>query len=86
MSRLKHLARIEDVLKQILAVGGQNYIFTHSKPENILAYLKKHGLEKYFTEILGDGSPGFVAKPAPDSLIYLMEKYGIKDLQGLKID
>lgn len=76
---------VEAVLKQICAMNGQNYIFTHSKAENILAYLKKYGLDGYFTDVLGEESPGFVSKPAPDSLIYLMDKYGIDPVQAVMI-
>lgn len=76
---------VEDVLKKILAVGGRNYIFTHSKPETIRAYLEKNHLEHYFCDILGDGSPGFAAKPAPDSLFYLMEKHGMEPAQAVMI-
>ena len=76
---------IEDVLKRIRASGGKNYIFTHSKPETIRAYLEKNGLECYFQDILGDGSPGFVFKPAPDSLLYLMEKHGIDPAQAVMV-
>ena len=76
---------VEAVLKQIKAMNGQNYIFTHSKAENILAYLKKYGLDVYFTDVLGKDSPGFVSKPAPDSLIYLMDKYGIDPARAVMI-
>lgn len=76
---------IAAVLEQILALGGKNYIFTHSKPETIETYLKKHGLDGYFHDILGDGSPGFVAKPAPDSLFFLMEKHGIEPGQAVMV-
>lgn len=76
---------VEAVLKQICAMNGQNYIFTHSKAENILAYLKKYGLDGYFADVLGEESPGFALKPSPDSLYYLMDKYGIDPAQAVMI-
>jgi phosphoglycolate phosphatase-like HAD superfamily hydrolase len=81
----KPFPEVEAVLKQICAMNGQNYIFTHSKAENILAYLVKYGLDGYFTDVLGEESPGFALKPSPDSLFYLMDKYGIDPAQAVMI-
>lgn len=34
------------------------------------------GIREYFTEIVRAGDPNFQYKPAPDSILYLMDKYG----------
>lgn len=76
---------VREVLEKIRCIGGENYIYTHRKSSETLAYLEKYGLDGYFSDILGDGSPGFAVKPAPDSLLYLMEKHGIDPAQAVMV-
>lgn len=38
--------------------------------------LERVGLSGLFKEIVTSEDPGFVVKPAPDTILYLMEKYG----------
>ena len=76
---------VQEVLDQIRAIGGENYIFTHRKRSEALAYLEKNGLKDYFRDVLGSESPGFAVKPAPDSLLYLMNQYGIDPSQAVMI-
>lgn len=74
-----------EVLDKIRAIGGKNYIFTHRKCSETLAYLEKYGLKDHFQDVLGSESQGFAVKPAPDSLLYLMDKYGIEPSQAVMI-
>ncbi len=76
---------VREVLDQIRAIGGENYIFTHRKRSQTLTYLEKHGLKDYFRDVLGSESQGFAAKPSPDSLLYLMNQYGIDPSQAVMI-
>lgn len=71
----KPISGVPEVLEKICASGRHNYIFTHRKCDETLAYLKKYGLDGYFREIVGPESPVFAWKPAPDALLYLVEKY-----------
>jgi len=73
----KPMAGAEEALKQIQQSGRFNYIFTHRKDWEAVEYLKKYGLEGYFRDIVGQDSPYFAWKPAPDAVLYLMEKYGM---------
>ena len=68
---------VEKVLSKICETGRKNYIFTHRKCSTTAQYLEKYGLSQYFTEIVGPEAPNFAYKPAPDSLLYLMDKYGM---------
>ena len=68
---------IEKVLARICETGRSNYIFTHRKCSTTAQYLEKYGLDRYFQEIIGPESACFAYKPAPDVLLYLMEKYGM---------
>lgn len=76
--RSEPFAGLPEVLEQIRALGGSNYIFTHRKAAETRAYLEKCGLAHHFRAILGTESQGFVCKPAPDSLLHLMSMYGIE--------
>lgn len=67
----------EAVLRRICQTGRFNYIFTHRDSQETAAYLKKHNLEGYFREIVCPDSPHFAMKPAPDAILYLMEKYAM---------
>ena len=39
--------------------------------------MKEYGLYDFFEEVIGPTAPRFAPKPAPDSVLYLMEKYGM---------
>lgn len=67
----------KEVLEAICQSGRHNYIFTHRKDWETVEYLKKYGLDGYFRDIVGQDSPQFAFKPAPDAVLYLMEKYGM---------
>ena len=73
----KPMDDVEKVLAKICETGRKNYIFTHRKCSTTAQYLEKYGLSRYFTEIVGPEAPHFAYKPAPDSLLYLMDKYGM---------
>ncbi|MBE6983704.1 MAG: HAD family hydrolase [Ruminococcaceae bacterium] len=73
----KPMADIEKVLARICETGRKNYIFTHRKYSTTLDYLKKYGLDRYFSEIVGPEHPHFAYKPSPDAILYLVKKYGM---------
>ena len=66
-----------DVLAGICAAERYNYIFTNRSGAEAMRYLEKNGLDGYFRDIVGADSPNFVKKPAPDAVVYLLEKYNI---------
>jgi HAD superfamily hydrolase (TIGR01549 family) len=73
----------EEVLRYAVEQGKKNYLYTHT---DTLAYrlLEKWGLRHYFTDAI-DGSMTFPRKPAPDALLYLMEKNGMDPAQTLMV-
>ena len=75
--RAEPMAGVREVLAAICASGRRNYIFSHRKPGETVAYLEKYGLAGYFTHIIGPGSEGFAVKPAPDAVLFLTERYGM---------
>ena len=66
---------VREVLLRIQELGAANYIFTN-RNRSIHAMLKRAGMDGEFREIVTSEDPGFVVKPAPDTILYLMEKYG----------
>ncbi len=73
----KPMEDVEKVLAKICETGRKNYIFTHRKCSTTAQYLEKYSLSQHFTEIVGPEAVHFAYKPAPDSLLYLMHKYGM---------
>lgn len=71
------ISGVREVLERIHESGRHSYIFTHRKNEETMLYLKKYGLEDFFRDVIGPSSPQFAFKPAPDAVLYLMEKYGM---------
>ena len=72
---VKIFPQVIDVLKRINEIGAGNYIFTN-RGDSIYPMLEQAGILEEFCEIVTAESPNFVVKPAPDTILYLMEKYG----------
>lgn len=69
---LPHAREVLDELKQ---QGACHFVYTH-RGRTTEAVLRDLGLEGCFTEVVTSLN-GFARKPAPDALLYLMEKYGL---------
>ncbi len=63
------------LLRGLVRSGGRNYLFTH-RGETALPALEREGLKEYFTDTV-TRAMGFPAKPAPDAILYLVDKYGL---------
>ena len=66
---------VREVLKRVNAMGAVNLIYTN-RGDTIFPMLEHTGILEEFTEIVNTAHPAFQWKPAPDSILYLMEKYG----------
>ena len=66
---------VRQVLKRIQEMGAANYIFTN-RGSSIHAMLERAGIVGDFKAIVTADDPGFVVKPAPDTILYLMERFG----------
>lgn len=66
---------VKPVLKRVRELGADNYIYTN-RGQSIFPMLESVGIADEFREVVNSASPAFVYKPAPDSIFYLMEKYG----------
>jgi len=61
------------MLKSVCEHGGRNYLYTHSADYTI-DVLKRLGVHHLFADFI-TGSDGFASKPAPDALLFMMEKH-----------
>ena len=66
---------VKEVLQRIQEMGAANYIFTN-RGKTIYPMLERAGILGEFKEIVTAADPDFVVKPAPDTIFYLMKKYG----------
>ena len=83
--RAEPMAGVREVLERIRSTGCHSYIFTHRRCGETMLYLEKYGLEEYFRDVIGPESPQFALKPAPDAILYLLEKYGISQDEAVMI-
>lgn len=74
---------IAELLASIAARGGRNYLYTH-RDFSAWDALKRDGLDVFFTGGVTKND-NFPAKPAPDALNYLAEKYGLDKRQCVMI-
>lgn len=72
-----------ELLDEIVANGGYNYIFTH-RGKTLFPMLEQHGLRSLFRVCLTSMS-GFPRKPDPAGIVYLIEKYEIKRNEALMV-
>lgn len=66
---------VPEMLKLIAENGGRNYLFTH-RDKVAIQYLDKYGLTHLFTDFV-TREMDFPFKPAPDGIIYLLEKHSL---------
>ena len=72
----KAYPQVVDVLDRVRALGGINCIYTH-RDDTVFPMLAHAQLTEKFDEIIVPGHEGFGVKPAPDAVLYLMEKFGV---------
>ncbi|MGI6654444.1 MAG: HAD-IA family hydrolase [Christensenellales bacterium] len=65
----------EKFLRMSRLQGAQHYLYTH-RDNAAIAALKRDGLYPLFTDFI-TSEDGFPAKPAPDALNHLMQRYSL---------
>ena len=70
------LPQVKEVLQRIRELGGIHCIYTH-RDDGTFSMLEHGGLTELFDEIVTSTHQAFATKPAPDTVLYLMEKFGI---------
>ncbi|MBE6598004.1 MAG: HAD family hydrolase [Ruminococcaceae bacterium] len=67
---------IEGILRAITEAGGDHYIYTN-RNDTVKYYCRKFGLDKYFKDYI-TAEDDFPLKPAPDALLDLMKRHGLR--------
>lgn len=74
---------VVELLRDIVAAGGYNYICTH-RSISTYKFLEHHGLSELFRGCV-TADDGFAPKPAPDSVKYILDKYGIDPADAVMV-
>ena len=64
---------MKELLFMLYEQGAQHYLYTH-RGESVFPLLEKFGIYELFEDFV-TSDKGFPNKPAPDALLYLMEKH-----------
>jgi phosphoglycolate phosphatase-like HAD superfamily hydrolase len=72
---VKPFPGLQEALEKIDSIGGKNYIYTH-RNKSALGYIRDHSLERYFVDSITQEDK-YPNKPAPDAILYLIEKYNL---------
>jgi len=67
---------IAETLRRISEAGGTHYIYTN-RNTTVLYYCKKFGWDGLFKDVI-TSEDDFPMKPAPDALLHLMKKHGLR--------
>ena len=66
----------QEALEETAALGALHFIYTH-RGSTTLPVLENLGLDRFFQEVVSSLN-GFPRKPAPDALLYLLEKHRLE--------
>ncbi len=69
---IRHAA---EALEEAAALGASQFVYTH-RGNTTAPVLQNLGLRRFFREVVTSLN-GFPRKPAPDALLYLLEKHGL---------
>ncbi len=78
-SRIQSIAPMphaQAALSSLISSGHQCFVYTH-RGASCCDILSQTGLLPYFTEVI-TALDGFPRKPAPDAILYLIEKYHLR--------
>lgn len=70
--------------EEVVRRGGKNYIYTH-RGATTHDFMHSSGMDAFFTDYVTAVDPAFASKPAPDSILWLMEKYGMDPKETVMI-
>lgn len=67
---------VQKALEALRMRGAKHYLFTHSSRHMSVDYLEEYGLAGLFTDFV-TADLHFPAKPAPDGILYLLQRHAI---------
>lgn len=75
IEKIRPMPHARETLSLLRQAGHRHFVYTH-RGASCRAILEQCGLLPYFTEIV-TALDGFARKPAPDAILYLMNKYDL---------
>jgi phosphoglycolate phosphatase-like HAD superfamily hydrolase len=82
-SRIQPYEGIPAILEAIVRRSGKNFLYTHSGNRTLDA-LANFGMKRFFTDYI-TADNRFPAKPAPNALVYMIEKYGLDTSRSVMV-
>lgn len=73
----------EKVLSELTDSGCKNFMISH-RNHQVMAILARACIDQFFTEVVSSDN-GFKRKPAPDSILYLCQKYQLNPQKTVMI-
>lgn len=80
---LKPYPNAAQLCREIVEMGGYNYLFTH-RGASAVDFLKSFGMAELFRECVTSEN-GFKRKPSPQAINYLAEKYQMNPAEAVMI-
>jgi HAD superfamily hydrolase (TIGR01549 family) len=74
---------VAELLRAIISSGASNYIYSH-RDKSVFYYLSKFGIADCFADCV-TSEQAFASKPAPDALLYLIQKHGMDKRETLML-
>ena len=65
----------EAVLAALAQKGARHILYTHSNRRMSVRFIERFGLDRYFSGYVTADSPGFVPKPDPGAILYILNKW-----------
>ena len=75
IEKIRPMPHAQQTLSRLHQAGHRHFVYTH-RGASCRAILEQCGLLPYFAEIV-TALDGFARKPAPDAILYLMNKYDL---------
>lgn len=72
---IRAIPHAKETLCQLSEAGHSNFVYTHRRA-SCVSILRNTGLLSFFKEVV-TALDGFPRKPAPDAILYLMQKYDL---------
>ena len=74
-STIRPFPGARDFLCDVISSGGKNYLYTH-RGESVFKALERERFSELFCDMV-TSLDGFPSKPAPDALLFLMNKHSL---------
>ena len=75
----------EAVLSALSRRGARHFLYTHSNHRMSVRFIERYGLDPYFTGYVTADSPGFVPKPDPGAILYILNTWSVDPTRAVMV-